>query len=56
MANVLFGASVTVEFLRELLAKQPVIFSVVISEGFPLPVLRVRAGHFHGRAALDIGH
>lgn len=56
MANVLVGTPASVQLLRELLAKQPIVCAPVGAKDFPLPVLYRRASSLSGYSAPDIGH
>lgn len=55
-ANVLAGTPASVQLLRELLAKQPIVCAPVGAKDFPLPILYRRASSLFGYCAPDIGH
>lgn len=56
MAKVLAGTPATVQFLRELLARQPIVCAPVGAKDFPLLVLYRRPSSLSGNPAPDIGH
>lgn len=56
MANVLAGTPASVQLLRELLAKQPIVSAPVGVKDFPLPVLFRRAFSLSNYSATDAGH
>lgn len=56
MANVLAGTHASVQLLRELLAKQPIVSASVGVKDFSLPVLFRRASNLSHNSAPDTGH
>lgn len=56
MANVLVGTPASVQLLRDLLAKQPIMCSPVGAKDFPLPVLYRSASSLSYYFTPDIGH